>query len=76
MRILLTTTFTLLGVAEFNHVLSAESQPSKAVLVTGASTGIGHKITQRLAADGYFVYATARKQIGRASCRERVYVLV
>jgi NAD(P)-dependent dehydrogenase (short-subunit alcohol dehydrogenase family) len=29
--------------------------------VTGASTGIGHKITQRLAADGYFVYATARK---------------
>jgi NAD(P)-dependent dehydrogenase (short-subunit alcohol dehydrogenase family) len=61
MRILLTTTFTLLGVAAFNHVLSAESRPSKAVLVTGASTGIGHKITQRLAADGYFVYATARK---------------
>ena len=61
MRILLTTTFTLLGVATFNHVLSAESRPSKAVLVTGASTGIGHKITQRLAADGYFVYATARK---------------
>ena len=61
MRILLTTTFTLLGVTAFNHVLSAESRPSKAVLVTGASTGIGHKITQRLAADGYFVYATARK---------------
>jgi NAD(P)-dependent dehydrogenase (short-subunit alcohol dehydrogenase family) len=33
----------------------------KAVLVTGASTGIGRKITERLAADGYFVYATARK---------------
>jgi len=61
MRILLTTTFTLLGVAAFNHVLSAEPQASKAVLVTGASTGIGHKVTQRLAADGYFVYATARK---------------
>ena len=33
----------------------------KAVLVTGASTGIGRKITERLAADGYFVYAGARK---------------
>jgi NAD(P)-dependent dehydrogenase (short-subunit alcohol dehydrogenase family) len=31
------------------------------VLVTGASTGIGRKITERLAADGYFVYAGARK---------------
>jgi NAD(P)-dependent dehydrogenase (short-subunit alcohol dehydrogenase family) len=34
--------------------------PLKAVLVTGASTGIGRKITERLAADGYFVYAGAR----------------
>lgn len=33
----------------------------KAVLVTGASTGIGRMITERLAADGYFVYAGARK---------------
>jgi|KBSMisStaDraftv2_1062788.scaffolds.fasta_scaffold75776_5 NAD(P)-dependent dehydrogenase (short-subunit alcohol dehydrogenase family) len=33
----------------------------RAVLVTGASTGIGRKITERLAADGYFVYAGARK---------------
>ena len=36
--------------------------PQKAVLVTGASTGIGRKITERLAADGYFVYAGARKE--------------
>jgi NADP-dependent 3-hydroxy acid dehydrogenase YdfG len=34
----------------------------KAVLVTGASTGIGRKVTERLAADGYFVYAGARKE--------------
>jgi NAD(P)-dependent dehydrogenase (short-subunit alcohol dehydrogenase family) len=33
----------------------------KAVLVTGASTGIGRKITERLAAEGHFVYAGARK---------------
>src|SRR3569833_3995025 len=36
-------------------------KPVKAVLVTGASTGIGRKITERLAGDGYFVYAGARK---------------
>src|SRR3974390_482581 len=34
----------------------------KAVLVTGASTGIGRNITERLAAHGYFVYAGARKE--------------
>lgn len=36
--------------------------PSKAVLVTGAGTGIGRKIAERLAAAGYFVYAGARKE--------------
>lgn len=34
---------------------------TKAVLVTGASSGIGRKVTERLASDGYFVYAGARK---------------
>jgi NAD(P)-dependent dehydrogenase (short-subunit alcohol dehydrogenase family) len=34
----------------------------KAVLVTGASSGIGRKITEVLAARGYFVYAGARKE--------------
>jgi len=33
----------------------------KAVLVTGASSGIGRKITEVLAGKGYFVYAGARK---------------
>jgi NAD(P)-dependent dehydrogenase (short-subunit alcohol dehydrogenase family) len=33
----------------------------KAVLVTGASTGIGRKITEKLAGNGHFVYAGARK---------------
>ncbi len=36
--------------------------PAKAALVTGASSGIGRKITERLAANGFFVYAGARAQ--------------
>jgi NAD(P)-dependent dehydrogenase (short-subunit alcohol dehydrogenase family) len=35
--------------------------PQKAVLVTGASSGIGRKITETLAKQGHFVYATARQ---------------
>ena len=34
----------------------------KAVLVTGASSGIGRTIAERLANEGHFVYAGARKQ--------------
>jgi NAD(P)-dependent dehydrogenase (short-subunit alcohol dehydrogenase family) len=43
--------------------LAAQATPGTrpAVLVTGASSGIGRKITERLAANGYFVYAGARK---------------
>jgi NAD(P)-dependent dehydrogenase (short-subunit alcohol dehydrogenase family) len=40
---------------------AAESKTEKAVLVTGASTGIGRKITELLASKGVFVYAGARK---------------
>ena len=48
----------------FAQVSAAESPPAppKAVLVTGASTGIGRKVTEYLAGRGYFVYAGARKQ--------------
>lgn len=54
----------VLYLALSSSVLHAEppaGESPKAVLVTGASTGIGRKITERLAADGYFVYAGARK---------------
>jgi len=51
---------TVLGAALL-HEACATEPATKAVLVTGASSGIGRKIVDRLAADGYFVYATARK---------------
>jgi NAD(P)-dependent dehydrogenase (short-subunit alcohol dehydrogenase family) len=40
---------------------AVETSPQNAVLVTGASSGIGRNIAERLARNGYFVYATARK---------------
>jgi len=39
----------------------AEEAEQKAVLVTGASSGIGKNVTELLASKGYFVYAGARK---------------
>jgi len=51
----------LLPAAGHAEAPAADATP-KAVLVTGASTGIGRNITEHLAAKGYFVYAGARKQ--------------
>ena len=39
-----------------------ESAEQKAILVTGASSGIGRNIAETFAAEGHFVYAGARKQ--------------
>jgi len=52
----------LVLLAGFSIESRAEAPAAEAVLVTGASTGIGRKITEHLAAKGYFVYAGARKQ--------------
>jgi NAD(P)-dependent dehydrogenase (short-subunit alcohol dehydrogenase family) len=41
---------------------AGDTAAPQAVLVTGASTGIGRKFTEVLAARGYVVYAGARKQ--------------
>ncbi len=60
--------FMLMVIASVNTAMAADigSAPppnaQKVVLVTGASTGIGRKITERLAREGYFVYAGARKE--------------
>ncbi len=50
-------------VALFSSSLAGEISPKgKAVLVTGASSGLGNKIALSLANNGVFVYAGARKQ--------------
>jgi NAD(P)-dependent dehydrogenase (short-subunit alcohol dehydrogenase family) len=41
--------------------VSAPAADQKAVLVTGANSGIGRNIAERLAREGYFVYAGARR---------------
>ena len=58
LQALLVATLHFIG----NPSLAEEHEGQKAVLVTGATSGIGLKITERFAAEGYFVYAGARKQ--------------
>lgn len=41
--------------------IAADDNPERAVLVTGASSGIGLKITEVLSTNGFYVYAGARK---------------
>ncbi len=64
----------LLIAAAWTPSATADEHAQKAVLVTGASSGIGLKITERLAAEGHFVYAGARKpaDIERLSAMDNV----
>ena len=56
--LVLLATFSLAGGA----LAREDAEPQKAVLVTGASSGIGRNMAETLAANGYYVYAGARKQ--------------
>lgn len=60
-RILVGSLIILAALPGGSIAQSSTPVSQQAVLITGASSGIGRKITQRLAAHGYFVYAGARK---------------
>ena len=60
-RILVLSCLILAIAPDITCADSASWGAPKADLVTGARTGIGRKITERLAAPGYVVYAGARK---------------
>jgi NAD(P)-dependent dehydrogenase (short-subunit alcohol dehydrogenase family) len=50
-----------------HEAMAADARPpdesrQQAVLVTGASAGIGRKVAERLAAEGFYVFAGARKE--------------
>lgn len=59
---------TLLAVPVAAPAQAQDAQ--KAVLVTGASSGIGRRITEVMAEKGYFVYAGARKDRDLAELNE------
>ena len=58
---ILTIKFLLIAASLF-VASSASAESRKAILVTGASSGLGERMTQVLSTNGFFVYATARKE--------------
>jgi NAD(P)-dependent dehydrogenase (short-subunit alcohol dehydrogenase family) len=62
-----------LAQAHLSAYAAAMAEPSKAVLITGCSSGIGRASALRLARSGWSVYASARKlesiaELGEAGC--------
>ena len=54
--------FALTAGIPSTSLAASDDAHQKAVLVTGASSGIGLKIAEKLSGSGFYVYATARKE--------------
>jgi len=61
-RIFSIAVISLATLFSFSTAQAENSPGQKAVLVTGASSGLGRAMTEMMAAKGYFVYAGARKE--------------
>jgi NAD(P)-dependent dehydrogenase (short-subunit alcohol dehydrogenase family) len=61
LSILFTATFILVAAPATAGAAEEPVETQKAVLITGASTGLGLAMTELLASQGHFVYAGARK---------------
>jgi NAD(P)-dependent dehydrogenase (short-subunit alcohol dehydrogenase family) len=61
LRILAALAASLMFVVPIHPAVADEPPGQRAVLVTGASSGIGRNIAERLVEEGHYVYAGARK---------------
>ena len=60
-RIFTVMLISLVALFSYPNARAETKSGQKAVLVTGASSGLGRAMTEMMAAKGYFVYAGARK---------------